>query len=104
MSPVRESSVVRAIVLHLRSEGAFIFKTHGDHKRAGLPDLIACVHGRYVAIEVKAPGGNHPVSKRQKAELDRIRRAGGLAFVATSVAEVVRELEGLRPKGESQDG
>lgn len=105
MSPVRESSVVRAIVLHLRTNyGAFVFKTHGDHKRAGLPDLIAAVRGKYVAIEVKSPDGRHPVSKRQEAELARIRRAGGLAFVARSVRDVDRELESLRPKGEGQDG
>lgn len=85
----RESSTVALITRHLqRKYGAFVFKTHGDAKRAGLPDLIACIRGRYVAIEVKAPDAKRGATKRQLAELVRITRSGGIAFVASSTAEV----------------
>jgi hypothetical protein len=47
--------------------------------RAGVPDLIICLDGKFVAIETKF-GANKP-TLAQAAELDRIRAAGGVAFV-----------------------
>ncbi len=86
---VRESSTVARIKRHLeRRWGAYVEKTHGDAKKAGLPDLLCCVRGLFVAIEVKAPGARRGATRRQLAELERIRRSGGIAFVARTVGEV----------------
>ena len=94
MAP-RESATLEAITRHLeRRYGAYVLKQHGDHKQAGRLDITCCVRGRFVAIEVKAPGASRGATKRQLAELDRITRAGGIAFVATSAAEVDRALAG----------
>lgn len=92
MTP-RESSTVKAIVHHLRRNyAALVYKTHGDEKGAGRLDLECCIRGLFVAIEVKAEGASRGATRRQLAEVARIRRAGGIAFVARSVHDVDREL------------
>lgn len=90
---VFESAVVASIEGAIRAAGGYVIKTHGDGKRAGLPDLIGCYRGRFFAIEVKAPGKEGTLTKRQAAELERIRRRGGIAFVGTSSAQVMGVLE-----------
>lgn len=47
----------------------------------GTPDLLLCVAGRFVAIELKASGGR--VSGIQLHKLEKIRMAGGAAYVLT---------------------
>jgi hypothetical protein len=50
----------------------------------GIPglDFFYCIHGRFVAIETKAPG-NKPAA-RQLQTFAQIKRAGGLAYVVDS--------------------
>ena len=69
-------------------------KTTGVHM-AGCPDILACCTGLFVAIEVKRPGVGR-VSKIQQRRIDQIRKAGGIAFVATCCDDVSAMLEGLR--------
>ena len=57
-------------------------------------DYVNAVPGRFLAIEVKNPGGK--VSLEQTAFLQTVTRAGGIGFVARSCDEVVEKL-GLRP-------
>jgi Holliday junction resolvase len=47
--------------------------------RAGIPDIIACYNGLFVAIECKA--GNGKTTALQDREINAIRTAKGLAFV-----------------------
>jgi len=47
--------------------------------RAGIPDIIACYAGRFVAIECKA--GKGKTTALQEREIDAIRKAKGLAFI-----------------------
>ena len=49
--------------------------------------MLAVISGRFVAIEVKAPGGK--ASKLQLAQLKRIESAGGIAILAESVEDVI---------------
>ena len=59
----------------------------------GVSDLIGWTeHGRFVAIEVKA--GRRRPTDEQAAFLDLVRRSGGLAGVARSVADARAILEG----------
>ncbi len=51
---------------------------------AGLPDLIGCHRGRFVAIEVKMPGKEHETSSRQELTMHRIGNAGGITAVVSS--------------------
>lgn len=87
-----EKRIEHQIKQYLDSIGAWHIKTHGNmFSKAGTPDVLACVNGRFVAIEVKQPGGR--VSPLQKAHLKLIRQAGGVAFVAYSLEETKEYLK-----------
>ena len=78
-----QTRIRRAILQHF--PGSWMVKIHGGPMQAaGIPDLIGCVEGRFVALEVKLPGGKHPVSPLQTQVLRQIKRAGGVARVVTS--------------------
>ena len=47
--------------------------------KSGVPDILACVNGRFIGIEVKANNG-HP-SELQIWNRDKIREAGGIAII-----------------------
>lgn len=65
---------------HLKSMGAYFIKTHGDRfSKVGTPDIIACVNGHFVAIEVKAENGKP--SELQLYHLEQIRKAGGIGYL-----------------------
>lgn len=59
--------------------------------RNGVPDILACHEGCFVAIEVKTPKGR--VSKVQEFQIEQIRRAGGIALVATCWKDVAEVLQ-----------
>jgi Holliday junction resolvase len=63
--------------------------------RAGVPDIIACHKGRFIAIECKA--GKGKTTALQDRELNAIADAGGYAFVAreTNIKELREALECL---------
>lgn len=60
-------------------------------------DLIGIMpDGRFIAIEVKAPGWRGPRTEReraQKAFIDLVRRQGGVAGFVTSIEEFKRCLK-----------
>jgi Holliday junction resolvase len=58
MARTPEGKVKDAVVKVLKDEGVYYFfpMTHGMG-RSGVPDIIACVDGRFVGIECKADGG-----------------------------------------------
>ena len=86
--PPRESTIQAAIIRELRLQGAYVIKAHqAGMGAAGTPDLLACIDGRFVAIEVKRPGQH--LTNLQAARLDEIRHAGGVAIVAGSVDELL---------------
>ena len=87
-----EKQIENQIKRYLDSIGAWYRKTHGNmFSKAGTPDILACINGRFVAIEVKRPGGI--VSALQMANIKLIQQAGGVAFVAESLLEAKRHLE-----------
>jgi len=89
-----EKDIVNAIKKALTKNGAWVVKTHGSIHTAGLPDLLVCYEGRFVAIEVKRPETRHTVTSRQQAFLDAIEAAGGISGVATSIEEALTLLFG----------
>lgn len=81
-----EKTIENEIKGYLDSIGAFHIKTHGSmFSKAGTPDILACINGYFVGIEVKQPGG--VVSELQKAKIKLIQQAGGISFVAYSLEE-----------------
>ena len=90
-----EREIVAAIMRYLKSlPGCFAWKTHGGmYGTAGIPDIIACVGGRFCAFEVKQPSGK--LTRLQESTLGRIRAAGGVAGKVTSVEDVEKLLAGM---------
>lgn len=76
-----ESKVKAKIKKILDKHGAYHFSPMSyGMGTSGVPDLICCVYGYFVAIEVKA--GKGKPTKLQLYNLDLIRKAGGYATVA----------------------
>lgn len=83
-----EKLVEHKIKKYLDSIGAYYLKVHGSaYQPSGTPDILACVNGRFIAVEVKRPNGG-VVSELQKSKIKKINKAGGIAFVARSVEDV----------------
>lgn len=74
----------------LKEHGVYNFMpaTHG-YGRSGVPDIIACFDGRFMAIETKA--GKGTTTTLQERELALIRQSGGVAMVINE--ENIHELE-----------
>ena len=82
------SSTATAIERLNKLPRTWAFKVAGSpHQRRGVPDIIACRDGRFVAIEMKSPTGT--LSRSQEVEISRIRDAGGTAEVARSSKEAI---------------
>ena len=64
---------------------AWVYKT-SDRFTGGIPDLLICLDGRLIAIELKY--NKNTASKIQTVVIKKIRRAGGVAEVCWSVEEV----------------
>jgi len=63
----------------------WVLKVVGSATQAsGVPDILMCVNGHFVAVELKRPDGKGRVSDIQKAQIERIQRAGGVAVVVDS--------------------
>lgn len=96
MALTPEGKVKSKVVKILRDEGVYYFfpATHG-YGRSGVPDIICCVAGKFLAIECKA-GKNKPTAL-QVHEMEQIRAAGGVAVVVNednweTTRELVRKL------------
>ena len=83
-----ERDIVADILRYLRSRpDTFCWKEHGGmYGQAGIPDIICCIAGRFVAFEVKT--STSVVSSLQDVTIRRIREAGGMACVVRSAGDV----------------
>lgn len=80
-----ESRIQRAIISYLESLGAYVVNVVKAGK-AGTPDIVCCVYGLFVGIEVKRPG--HEPRPLQEYHLKKIGEAQGHTLVATCVQDV----------------
>ena len=85
---MNEAALIQKIRNYLKTvPKCFFWKEHGgQYGTAGIPDIIVCYRGRFVALEAKV-GKNKP-TKLQAATIEAIRKAGGIAAVVYSVDEV----------------
>lgn len=83
-----EKDIVAAILRYLKARPrCFAWKTHGGmYGTAGIPDIVACIDGRFYGFEVKQPSGK--LTRLQEITLKKIMDAGGVALKVTSVEEV----------------
>lgn len=65
---------------YLELRGAWFVKFFANaYTQSGIPDVLACVNGYFVGIEVKAQNGKP--SEIQMYNVRKINAAGGFAFV-----------------------
>ena len=80
MAATPEKKVKLACTSVLTKHGAYyFFPVTGGFGKSGVPDIIVCCRGRFLAIECKA-GKNKPTAL-QEAEMAKVRAAGGSTLV-----------------------
>lgn len=80
-----EQKIQAKILGFLKSMGCYTVKVMAAN-RNGVPDILGCYKGHFIAVEVKRPG-NKP-TELQQAHIDDINQKQGHAIVAYSVDEV----------------
>ena len=97
---MNEASLIQKIRKYLATvPECFFWKEHGgQYGTAGIPDIIVCHKGRFLALEAKV-GRNKP-TKLQAATIDQIKRAGGTAAVVYSIEDV----KAVMSEKEAEDG
>ena len=80
MAQTPEAAVKAAVKRILDAHNVYYFPpATGGYGRSGVPDIVCCVKGYFLAIECKA--GNDKTTVLQDRELQAIRDAGGMAVV-----------------------
>ena len=75
-----EAKVKGKVKKILDSLGCYHFSPQtGGYGKSGVPDIIACYKGRFIAIECKA--GKGVLTALQKYNIDQIKSNQGLAIV-----------------------
>lgn len=88
-----EKKVENKIKKWLKDKGYWYFKVHGSiYQPSGIPDILACINGKFVAIEVKRSEGGI-ISPLQKAQIEMIKKNGGIAGVSNSMEEFLEILK-----------
>lgn len=80
MAATPEAKVKARVVKQLKEMGVYYFSpVTGGYGRSGVPDIVACVGGRFVGIECKA--GKGVTTALQEKNLAEIRLNGGTALI-----------------------
>ena len=75
-----EGKVKKKVAEMLKKYGAYyFFPAMGAFGRAGIPDIVGCYRGAFFSVECKA--GKGKTTAIQEAEIEKIQRARGYAFV-----------------------
>ena len=90
---VTEQQIQRKIIQFLEKEkNAYVVKVMSATK-SGVPDILCCISGIFIGIEVKTPKTSKNTSALQDYNLDLIKKKGGLSLVAWNVPMVNDFLE-----------
>ena len=75
-----EAKVKKKVVDVIKKNSAYyFFPATGGYGRSGVPDVVCCYRGVFVAIECKA--GNNKPTGLQELEMAKIRQAQGFVLV-----------------------
>jgi Holliday junction resolvase len=91
-----ESKIQSKILKELKNLGIYAHKNITTNKK-GVPDIIACYRGEYLALEVKNEKGRP--SELQLWNIEEIRKSGGVADIVRSwedVAILLRRMDNER--------
>ena len=77
---MREKAFEEKIKKYIEDLGGYWVKFHGNmYTRKGVPDILACINGKFFGIEVKGDGG--VTSELQKYEVKKINASGGVGII-----------------------
>ena len=81
-----------------RMPNSWVLKTQ-EVARSGVPDILMCLSGIFISIELKTEGGT--VSKLQDYNLKKIVKAGGIGLVIqpSNLDASIQFLENLAKEG-----
>jgi len=93
----RESIVQKALMeeLILEFHGSYVRKIHQSmYSHSGIPDILACIRGKFIGIEVKTSKGK--LTALQKHEACQISLAHGKAFICRGKEGIERVIDEIR--------
>lgn len=78
---MRETPFKNKVERLLKSKGAWYIKYWAGNKftKEGIPDVLACINGKFYGIELKGDGGQPTLL--QLVKLRNIRKAGGIGIL-----------------------
>ena len=86
MSMQSERRIVSSMLRYLNDlPGGFFWKTN-DRFTVGIPDIVGCYLGKFIAIEVKKPG--EKPRKIQEYWISKIKESGGSAIWLDNLKEL----------------
>ena len=91
-----EKNLENKIKTYLKSKGVWYIKIWGSmFTRSGIPDILCCINGKFVAIEVKSSIGK--MSKLQEYEVEKVQKSKGLFYCVRpqNFNEFKKEVENL---------
>lgn len=90
---MNESDITKSILKYLKTlPRCFFWKEHGGiYGTSGIPDIIVCIDGRFIALEVKTQKSK--TTPLQNAAIRKIHNSGGFAFVVRSVEEAKNAID-----------
>jgi Holliday junction resolvase len=98
MASTPEGKVKARLKRELEARGVyFVMPVAGLYGRAGIPDVLCCVRGRFIGLECKATDKEKP-TKIQVYEMGKIEKSGGETFVVdpTTMADVLGYIDAVR--------
>jgi len=99
MAKTPEKKVKDAVTEILKKRGVYYFyPVTAGFGRSGVPDIVGCHRGKFIAIECKA--GNNKPTALQLAEMAKIDSAGGMSMWTNEAGlHVVEEALNLIDEG-----
>lgn len=92
----REATFKKRVVSRLRKFKNITVFTIQQVAIRGVPDLLACINGKFVALELKR-SKTSKVSELQVYNIEKIKESGGYAKIVypENFEETIKELEQL---------
>ena len=79
---MKEKTLQRKVQKEIKDRGGWCVKFFANaYTQSGVPDILACIGGRFLAIETKGGTQGYGATKLQQRSIDKIKEAGGEAFV-----------------------
>jgi hypothetical protein len=89
MASTPEGKVKDACKKYLKSIGAWFFMPVSNGMgQVGIPDIICCYKGIFIAVETKAPGKRNQTTANQDRVIGAIKEADGWAVVVDNVEQL----------------